>query len=112
VRWAVLALVLVAGCSHNVTPPPPPPAQGSAVVSWVGNGNPGSPVCPAAADCINGFELDDLTAGTSASLPLTQFSYTITGVVGPHVVEVWTVHQGSATATLVLTQTVNVAAAP
>lgn len=82
--------------------------MGSGTVAWSSNGNPGSPVCPAAPDCISGFEVDDLTSGVSVTLPLTAVSYTLAGTVGVHQVEVWTTHQGNAVQTLVLAEAVQI----
>ena len=110
--WFLLGLAtgallgLAIGC-HAPTPPPPP-AIGSAVISWT-NGNPGSPVCPAAPDCISGYQVLDLTGNfTSPQLPATETSYTLTGTVGSHQVQVYATHQGQASAVLVLSETVAV----
>lgn len=75
-RWSLI-LVLLAGCSHGVTPLPPPTAP--PLAKWTGTGNSILPFCSATVTkgCLTTYTITQDGVIVAENIPGASLSYTL-----------------------------------
>jgi hypothetical protein len=86
-KWALIGLLLLAGCAGPKVTAPPPPAINGVLFSWTGTGNPSMRACGTGVvpPCLSGYVLTDGTViVTSPSIGTLSYLLSPSPTVGTH----------------------------